>query len=60
MEPSFGGMTLERIDGNTTLTGRVRDQAELQSILQRVSDLGMTLLEVTVLERARSTAQRLS
>ena len=42
----FEGMTLTRADGTTTLSGHVRDQAELQGLLQRVSDLGLTLLEV--------------
>ncbi len=34
-------------EGRTTLTGPVRDQSELQGLLQRVSDLGLTLVEVT-------------
>ena len=46
MAVAFDGMTLTREDGNTMLTGPVRDQAELQGFLQRVSDLGLTLLEV--------------
>jgi hypothetical protein len=41
---SFPGMTLTREGGNTMLVGRVRDQAELQALLRRVSDLGLTLL----------------
>jgi hypothetical protein len=44
---SLAGMTLTREGGNTTLVGRVRDQAELQGLLQRISDLGLTLLNVT-------------
>jgi hypothetical protein len=44
--PTFEGMTLTRAGGTTTLSGYVRDQAELQGLLQRVSDLGLTLLEV--------------
>ena len=28
------------------MSGFIRDQAELQGLLQRVSDLGLTLLEV--------------
>jgi hypothetical protein len=52
LAPSFGDLSLERVAGNTALTGPVRDQAELQGILQRVSDLGLTLLEVTVVEPA--------
>ncbi len=44
--PAFEGMTLTRAAGTTTLSGHVRDQAELQGLLQRVSDLGLTLLAV--------------
>ena len=43
-------MTLTHDHGTTTLTGEVRDQAELQGALQRVSDLGLTLLETKVVE----------
>jgi hypothetical protein len=46
MTVAFAGMTLTRAGGNTCLTGRVLDQAELQRLLLRVSDLGLTLLEV--------------
>jgi hypothetical protein len=46
LEPTFHAMTLTRAHGNTELTGHVRDQAELHGLLQRVSDLGLTLLEV--------------
>lgn len=42
---TFEGMTLTRAEGTTTLSGYIRDQAELQGLLQRVSDLGLTLLE---------------
>ncbi len=50
LEPTFCGMTLTRAQGNTELTGRLRDQAELQGLLQRVSALGLTLLEVTTID----------
>jgi hypothetical protein len=40
-------MALTREGGNTMLVGRVRDQAELQALLRRVSDLGLTLLTAT-------------
>ena len=40
-------MKLTRDSGNTTLVGPVRDQAELQALLRRVSDLGLTLLAAT-------------
>ncbi len=56
MQPSFVGMALVRADGTTTLTGPIRDQAELQGLLQRVSDLGLTLLELTVIDEAGQPA----
>ena len=43
-------MTLTRAGGNTELTGPVRDQAELQGLLRRVSDLGLTLLEAKAID----------
>ena len=46
---AFEGMTLTREEGKTMLVGRVRDQAELQGLLQRVSDLGLTLLGATAI-----------
>ena len=50
LKPAFPGMTLTRSNGNTTLTGDVRDQAELQGLLQRVSGLGLTLLEAKAVD----------
>ena len=47
---AFAGMQLTHKRGNTVLIGRVRDQAELQGHLQRVSDLGLTLLDATVVD----------
>ena len=47
---AFGGMTLERSDGNTILVGRMRDQAELQGLLTRITDLGLTLLSATSID----------
>jgi hypothetical protein len=47
---TFHGMTLTRAGGNTSLTGKVRDQSELQGLLQRVSDLGLVLLEVRTID----------
>ena len=49
---AFHGMTLTREDGTTVLLGHMRDQAELQGVLQRVSDLGLTLLSATAIEEA--------
>jgi hypothetical protein len=45
----FEGMILRYERGNTVLTGPIRDQAELQGILRRVSDLGLTLVNVNVI-----------
>jgi hypothetical protein len=50
MGVAFGGMALTRESGNTMLAGPVRDQAELQGLLRRVSDLGLTLLEATAVD----------
>jgi hypothetical protein len=50
LAPAFHGMTLTRAAGNTALTGVVRDQAELQGLLQRVSDFGLTLLEAKAID----------
>jgi len=47
---AFEGMTLSRRDGTTVLVGRVRDQAHLQGLLQRVSDFGLTLLDATAID----------
>ena len=49
-ETAFDGMSLIRDRGNTVLVGRVDDQPQLQGLLQRVSDLGLTLLSATVSE----------
>lgn len=49
---AFEGMTLTREKGNTLLVGSVRDQAQLLGLLQRVSDLGLTLLSATALDES--------
>jgi hypothetical protein len=38
-------------DGNSTLVGLVADQAALHGLLDKVRDLGMTLLSVTPRKR---------
>ena len=50
MASAFPGMALAHGQGTTTLTGELRDQAELQGVLQRVTDLGFTLLETKPVE----------
>jgi hypothetical protein len=47
---AFPGMALTRAAGSTVLTGTVRDQAELQGLLQRTTDLGLTLLEARAID----------
>jgi hypothetical protein len=47
---AFPGMALTRTEGSTALTGTVRDQAELQGLLRRTSDLGLTLLEAKAID----------
>jgi hypothetical protein len=47
LAPAFEGMTLRRDGGKTVLEGPVRDQAALQGLLQRISDLGLTLLDAS-------------
>jgi hypothetical protein len=50
LKPLFDGMTLTRDHGNTILVGRVRDQGQLFGLLQRFSDLGLTLVSVGELD----------
>jgi hypothetical protein len=57
----FGGMTIQvrKEEGNrvcTTLTGRVRDQAELHGLLARTRDLCLPLLEVQFLHPGPAVA----
>ena len=52
--PAFDGLRLERRNGTTALVGRIRDQAELQGFLTRISDLGLTLLSATSHRRDES------
>jgi hypothetical protein len=47
---AFEGMTMTREEGKTVLVGLVRDQAQLQGLIQRVSDLGLTLLSAQAVE----------
>ena len=43
----FSGMVLQReIDGTTTVTGPIADQAQLHGLLARIRDLGVTLISV--------------
>jgi hypothetical protein len=53
MAVAFDDIDLRRVEGNTVLSRPIRDQAELHGLIQRVSDLGLTLLAVTVDEKAK-------
>ena len=47
----FGGLTITLEDnGNTHLTGPVRDQAALHGLLKKVRDLGMPLISLMRIE----------
>jgi hypothetical protein len=48
-------MSLSRENRRTVLVGTMRDQAQLQAVLQRISDLGLTLLSVRALDDDSST-----
>lgn len=50
----FDGLTVTpEPNGETMLTGRVRDQALVHGVLMKVCDLGVTLLAVTRIEPER-------
>jgi hypothetical protein len=55
---AFEGMTLTREQGETVLVGLVRDQAQLQGLLQRISDLGLTLLSANAIDERREAMTR--
>lgn len=53
----FEGMSVSnREDGDAVLSGPLSDQAALQGILKRISDLGLTLISMNVVpEEKRSS-----
>jgi hypothetical protein len=50
--PAFEGMRMETRDGQTILTGEVKDQPHLFGILDRLNGLGLELLSVEALPSA--------
>jgi hypothetical protein len=56
---AFEGMRMETRDGQTILTGEVKDQPHLFGILERLNGLGLELLSVEALpEDARTSIER--
>ena len=49
---AFEGMRMETRDGQTILTGEVKDQPHLFGILERLNGLGLELLSVEALPSA--------
>ena len=43
---AFEGMEMEARDGDTILTGKIKDQPHLYGILERINGLGLELLSV--------------
>src|SRR5215216_3700592 len=57
---AFEGMEMETKNGQTILTGEVKDQPHLFGILERLNGLGLVLLSVQILsEEARPIAEGL-
>jgi hypothetical protein len=48
----FNGMQMDQVEGTTTLTGEVIDQAQLHGYIERFEELGLELLSV---EQMRET-----
>ena len=40
----FDDLTITQIDGDSLLTGRIRDQAALHGVLNKIRDLGLILV----------------
>lgn len=51
---AFEGMRMETQDGQTILTGEVKDQPHLFGVLDRLYGLGLELLSVQALARRRA------
>ena len=49
MNRLYGLQITHTSDGNTVLSGPLRDQAELQGVLSYLANLGLELLSVTTL-----------
>jgi hypothetical protein len=47
---AFKGMTVSAAAGKTEITGAIIDQSHLRGLLDRISNLGLTLYSVTPLD----------
>jgi len=54
---AFDGMHMETRDGQTILTGELKDQPHLFGILDRINGLGLELLSVQAVAYDAPTAQ---
>ena len=54
----FDGFAIENtVQGETQMTGEVIDQTALHSLLQRIRDMGITLIEVKRLEKEEESEE---
>jgi|tagenome__1003787_1003787.scaffolds.fasta_scaffold20870154_1 hypothetical protein len=44
LKPAFAPMTVTNEAGHAVMTGHIRDQSELQGVLWRIGNLGLTLV----------------
>ena len=52
---TFDTMRLDRVAGDTWITGEVVDQAQLQGFIARIADLGLALRSVNALGADRDS-----
>jgi hypothetical protein len=52
---AFDGMEVVSLAGQTEITGVVADRAQLRALLNRIDDLGLTLIEVGVRDEPAAT-----
>ncbi len=58
-EVLFDDMRLTRSRGNTVLTGRIRDQAQLHGFIERIQELGLELVSVNQIGEPRPQEARI-
>ena len=54
----FEGMNLEQTEGTTLISGRVRDQAQLHGLIERIEELGLELISVQQVDTGESGSPR--